>query len=144
MTPASLACSFPLQLSPSGEPDGPETSLRVSPDCVRDSAPRSAAHTFTAPGFPGFGIPRPALPLGPYLVFRSSGIATTSCCTGLMVLRVALPLPPFALWPAFPTSDYYGGSDAAEVSPVDRWPPFHSSLPRSCSRTLRGRLGGGF
>jgi len=53
-------------------------------------------------------------------------------------------LPPFALWPAFPTSDYYGGSDAAEVSPADRWPPFHSSLPRSCKWTLQGRLGGGF
>src|SRR3954453_19391389 len=50
VTPASLACSFPLQLSPSGEPDGPETSLRVSPDCVRDSAPRSAAHPFDAYG----------------------------------------------------------------------------------------------
>jgi hypothetical protein len=28
-------------------------------------------------------------------------------------------LPPFALWPAFPTSDYYGGSDAVQVSPPD-------------------------
>ena len=46
----SPACSFPLRLSPSGEPDGPETSLRVSPDWVRDSAPRSAAHPFLAPG----------------------------------------------------------------------------------------------
>ena len=27
-------------------------------------------------------------------------------------------LPPFALWPAFPTSDYYGGSDAPQVSPA--------------------------
>jgi hypothetical protein len=44
VAPAFLACCFPLRLSPSGKPDGPETSLRVSPDCVRDSAPRSAAH----------------------------------------------------------------------------------------------------
>ena len=29
------------------------------------------------------------------------------------LLRVAFPLPPFALRPAFPTSDYYEGSDSA-------------------------------
>ena len=58
LTPAFLACSFPLRLSPSGKPDGPETSLRVSPDCVRDSAPRSAAHVFTAPGSPSVGLSR--------------------------------------------------------------------------------------
>ena len=28
-------------------------------------------------------------------------------------------LPPFALWPAFPTADYYGGTDAPQVSPAD-------------------------
>jgi len=28
-------------------------------------------------------------------------------------------LPPFALWPAFPASDYYGGSDTTQVSPPD-------------------------
>ena len=31
-SPASRACSFPLRLSPSGQPDDPETSLRVPPD----------------------------------------------------------------------------------------------------------------
>jgi len=36
-----------------------------------------------------------------------------------LLIRVAVPLPPFALWSAFPTSDYYGGSDAAQVSPPD-------------------------
>src|SRR5262245_34253686 len=46
VTPASRACSFPVRLSPSGEPDDPGTSLRVPPDCVRDSAPRPAAHRF--------------------------------------------------------------------------------------------------
>ena len=49
-SPASGACCCSLRLSPSGKPDGPETSLRVSPDCVRDSAPRSAAHTFASHG----------------------------------------------------------------------------------------------
>jgi len=49
-SPASRACSFPLWLSPSGEPDGPETFLRVPPGCARDSAPRSAAHRIRAYG----------------------------------------------------------------------------------------------
>jgi hypothetical protein len=31
-------------------------------------------------------------------------------------------LRPFALGPAFPTPDYYGRSDAPEVSPADCWP----------------------
>jgi hypothetical protein len=31
-------------------------------------------------------------------------------------------LPPFPVWPAFPASEYYGGSDAPEVSPADCWP----------------------
>src|SRR3954452_11472417 len=45
VAPASLACSFPLRLSLSGKPDDPGTFLRVPPDCVRDSTPRSAAHS---------------------------------------------------------------------------------------------------
>src|SRR5215471_5991375 len=49
-TPASRACSCPLRLSPSGEPDGPETFLRVPPGCARDSAPRPAAHRIRAYG----------------------------------------------------------------------------------------------
>src|SRR5258707_729940 len=52
---AFRACSFPLQLSPSGEPDGPETILRVPPGCARDSAPRPAAHRFRASGSPDTG-----------------------------------------------------------------------------------------
>jgi hypothetical protein len=54
-SPASLTCSCPLQLSPSGQSDGPEVSLRTSPSCARDPTPRSAAHTFTAHGSPGIG-----------------------------------------------------------------------------------------
>ena len=49
MTPAFPTCSCPLWLSPSGQSDGPEVSLRTSLDCVKDSAPRPAAHTRTAP-----------------------------------------------------------------------------------------------
>jgi hypothetical protein len=50
MAPASPTCSGPLRLSPSGQSDDPEVSLRTSPDCVRDSAPRPAAHSFPAHG----------------------------------------------------------------------------------------------
>ena len=45
-SPASPTCSFPLRLSPSGKSDGPEVSLRTSLDCVKDSIPRPAAHSF--------------------------------------------------------------------------------------------------
>src|SRR5215468_1660193 len=48
MAPASPTCSCPLRLSPAGKSDDPEVSLRTSPDCVRDSAPRPAAHSFPA------------------------------------------------------------------------------------------------
>src|SRR5437868_15139652 len=51
VAPAFLACCCPLRLSPLGEPDDPRTFLRVPPDCVRDSTPRSAAHRFPASGF---------------------------------------------------------------------------------------------
>src|SRR3954454_1584047 len=65
MTTASLACSFPLRLSPSGQPDDPGAFLRAPPDCVRDSTPRSAAHTFKAHGSPvvvGLRASLPAIP----------------------------------------------------------------------------------
>jgi hypothetical protein len=50
MIPAFPTCCFPLRLSPSGKSDGPEVFLRTSPDWVRDSAPRSAAHSSPAHG----------------------------------------------------------------------------------------------
>jgi len=37
VTPAFRTCSCPPRLSPSGESDGPEVSLRTSLDCVKDS-----------------------------------------------------------------------------------------------------------
>src|SRR5437762_2642601 len=49
-SPAFPTCSCPLQLSPSGESDGPEVSLRTSLDWVKDSVPRTAAHAFIAHG----------------------------------------------------------------------------------------------
>jgi len=52
ITPAFPTCSCPLRLSPSGESDGPEVSLRTSLDCVKDSVPRPAAHTFASSGSP--------------------------------------------------------------------------------------------
>jgi len=47
-----------------------------------------------------------------------------------------LSLVPFALWPAFPTSDYYGTS-ATFAGIRRRWPCPRSDLPSlSASRTL--------
>ena len=51
---------------------------------------------------------------------------------GYVSSRDVRPLPPFALWPAFPASDYYGGSDAVQVSLPDCWEHlFQDSLSRS-------------
>ena len=50
LPPAFPTGSCPLRLSPSGQSDDPEVSLRTPLDCVKDSAPRPAAHTFTAHG----------------------------------------------------------------------------------------------
>jgi hypothetical protein len=47
---------------------------------------------------------------------------------GYLCSDISDKLPPFALWPVFPSSDYYGGSDAIQVSPpnlpgsVSGWP----------------------
>src|SRR5262249_49656329 len=37
---------------------------------------------------------------------------------GYLNSRDVKPLPPLALWPALPTSDYYGGTATAQVSPA--------------------------
>src|SRR5215467_2541201 len=48
-----------------------------------------------------------------------------STVSALRITRTSRPgrrghLPPFALWPAFPASDYYGGSVAVGVAPFRR------------------------
>ena len=50
MASAFPTCSCPLWLSPLGESDGPEVSLRTSLDWIKDSMPRTAAHSFLAHG----------------------------------------------------------------------------------------------
>jgi hypothetical protein len=52
VTPAFPTCSCPLRLSPSGQSDDPGAFLRAPLDCVKDSTPRSAAHTLEAHGSP--------------------------------------------------------------------------------------------
>src|SRR4051794_13166254 len=102
---------------------------------------RLLPHTaFQGPAFLARDCPRVRIP---FAFARYS--SKHSCRTGLATTRDAFPLPPFALWPAFPTSDYYGGTDATQVSLPDcRGHPFQGGLPRSRGRTLRGSLGGGF
>src|SRR5215471_10893908 len=126
MTPAFLACSFPLRLSPSGQPDGPETSLRVSPDCIGDSAPRSAAHSFQAPG---------SQPLGTYSGPPVAWIAALGSLPHVSTLSGQATQP---YLPGYP-------------SPCGRQ---HSLLGRSCARPSvdpphgvspgRARLGRGY
>src|SRR5262249_21020576 len=55
VAPAFPTCSFPLRLSPSGQSDDPGATLRAPPDWVRDSTPRSAAHSFQVHGSPVAG-----------------------------------------------------------------------------------------
>jgi hypothetical protein len=40
------------------------------------------------------------------------GYGSATLTFGYLCIDTPDRLPPFALWPAFPTSDYYGGSDA--------------------------------
>ena len=40
------------------------------------------------------------------------GYHSATLALGYLCLGPSDELPPFPLWPAFPTSEYYGGSDA--------------------------------
>src|SRR5262249_40626805 len=78
---------------------------------------------------------------GPVFGEQTTWVQFSHVGTRLPLLGYSEKLPPFALWSVFPTSDYYGGSDAPEVSLPDCWGHlFHGSLPRSRKRTLREGL----
>jgi hypothetical protein len=135
VAPAFLACCFPLRLSPSGEPDDPGTFLRVPPVCVRDSVPRSAAHTFAAHGSPVVDVQSAGSWVGRVRVGLPAGMAVwqflplsrmmARVISASRMSRTSTPrpsnhLPPFAMWPALPTPDYYGGSVAMGLAPDRR------------------------
>jgi hypothetical protein len=96
-SPASLTGSCPLQLSPSGQSDGPEVFLRTSPGCTRDPTPRPAAHTFIAHGSPGIGdFPRKAV-IGSSFIRATRFTGDTKASQGdlrLIVPRTSNPWPP--------------------------------------------------
>ena len=142
-----VACVGPHGLGRSRAPCLPSGRLTATPPAVcrfPDSPRRTRRATFTAPGSPGLSIPRSTLPSGPYPVSPSPLSRRLHADSGSWLLRVALPLVPFALWPAFPASDYYGTSDAAQVSLPDCWGHlFQGSLSCSCKWTLQDRLGNG-
>jgi len=78
----------------------------------------------TAPGSPGIDFPPPALPLDLSGSSRSLpppyGLARNSSSTRQLLDQNRVnPLAPFAMYAAFPRSDYYGASDA---------PMFHRGL----------------
>jgi hypothetical protein len=74
-----------------------------------DPLPQTGRATFTASGFPSVDPAQHAERPAPFtgIPGTSSRLASRYLSTGLLDR-----LPPFALWPAFPTADYYDGSDA--------------------------------
>jgi hypothetical protein len=93
-----------MQVSPRPPPNRACDFHRIRLSKVRHSSPTIARgsvsrfdFTFTRPTIPGASV--------------------------TFLIRVAFPLPPFALWPAFPASDYYGGSDSSHRSSGDCCPP---------------------
>ena len=65
--------------------------------------------------------PHPAFPSSVHLSFQTEqplhfadihGYDSATWLLGYFCLGPSDELPPFPLWPAFPTSEYYGGSDA--------------------------------
>src|SRR5262252_1748600 len=120
MAPASPICSCPLRLSPSGKSDDPEASLRTSPDCIRDSAPRPAAHAFTTSGGP--------IPAALRIFAFSIAFGYESLLLSLRRSECPECLDPFPLYPAFPDSlvgrdshEYYGS--AAPTRALVTYPP---------------------
>jgi hypothetical protein len=105
MAPASPTCSCPLRLSPSGKSDDPEASLRTSPDCVRDSAPRPAAHPFSASGGP-----TPADEASFSHAYSPFVVAASCCPSGSLACPECLD--PFPLWQPFSAS--LDGRDSVE------------------------------
>src|SRR5262249_40054634 len=83
------------------------------------------------------GCPRVRLPLGLWPLPRHFSRVVGEPTRGYLSRGDVRPLPPLALWPAFPTSDYYGGSEPSQVSPVDYPLRF-----REASHVHQGRLCG--
>ena len=77
---------------------------------------RTGRATFTASGSPRVDIPPSGLLLNLSLQhLRSLHFRSHGTFTALLLLidsATVNPLPSFALWLAFPTSDYYDGSDS--------------------------------
>ena len=77
---------------------------------------RTGRATFTASGSPRVDFPPSGLLLNLSLQrLRSLHFRSHGTFTALLLLidfAIANPLPSFALWLAFPTSDYYDGSDS--------------------------------
>src|SRR5262249_42291528 len=109
---------------------------------VRLSTPplRTRRATFAAPGSPEISIPhqdysRVVIPfdfaeIAATIPLLLAPVAVVHWPRRLLSPGIVDLLPPFALWSAFPASDYYGGSDAPEVSLPDCWGHlFHGSLP---------------
>ena len=85
----------------------------------RTLSPHPAFPSSVHLGFQAKEIPEPMarLALGlqteqPLPCAAIHGYHSATWLLGYLCLGPADELPPFPLWPAFPTSEYYGGSDA--------------------------------
>jgi hypothetical protein len=138
VAPAFPTGSFPLRLSPSGQSDDPGASLRAPPDCIRDSTPRSAAHSFQAyrspvAGFSGGRLWVSHLP--PSLLLRST--CPPSPCGRLS--RSPTPMGAPSPWGSRPLGDLVvlgcGTSEPGLGRPLIPTPDVSS--PVSCRTGLR-------
>ena len=109
---------FPSGFSPSGQSDDPGAFLRAPPDWVRDSTPRSAAHSFStflqwSPLTIASVAPCRSILDDLQRCFSVPHARTSTCCH-------QVNLSPFAMCPVFPDSDYYGDSVAIGLAPIRR------------------------
>jgi hypothetical protein len=103
----------------------PSGCLTTMPPAVcrfPDSPRRTGQAPFSASGSPGSSIPRRGLLPGSSPGRRSPVSPQLSGASWLVASQGVALLASFALWPAFPTSDYYDASDADRASAADCWP----------------------
>jgi hypothetical protein len=114
-----------------------------------DSSLRTVHATFTAHGSPGPGFTCPRLlpgssPPSPFAPYPELLLDRRLSGRGYLGSGGIQPLPPFALWPAFPTPDYYGGTDAFPGFTGGLSPPFQERpltfLIVDSARLFRRRL----
>jgi hypothetical protein len=124
--PTSICRQLRPKDTPTACTTGGATDQVVSPIPVSrfvahfpDPPLRTGRATFTASGSPEGSIPPRELLPGLSPVRRSPVSPQLHGASWLVALQGVALLVPFAMWPAFPASDYYGTSDANRASTAD-------------------------